>query len=172
MATTRSLTKHTGRKSPRTISEYGKQLREKQKLKNLYSLREAQFRKIVRKSATPDLLIKLLENRLDNVVFRLGFAISRKQARQLVSHGHFLVNGKPINLPSYILRKGDVVKLKERSINKTVFKNILPLLKKQKLPSWLTLNVEKLEGKVVGIPSLEEAVLPVEFPLIFEYYSR
>lgn len=165
----------------RGFSEYGFQLREKQKLKNLYNLREAQFRKIVkevlgfRRGAAKDvsqLLVQTLESRLDNVVFRLGFATSRAQARQFVSHGHFLVNGKSINVPSYCLKKGDIVKLKQASLQKSFFKNVLSQLEKKRAPSWLEFDSDKLEAEVIEEPLAQEVDLPVEIPVIFEYYSR
>jgi len=162
------------------ISEYGKELREKQKLRNWYNLRERQFRKYVKeilnkKSRTgdaADLLIQRLESRFDNVVFRLGFAGSRTQSRQIVSHGHFLINGKPVNIPACRLKKGDKIALKPASQKKKIFSNLAPLLKKHQAPSWLKVNAEKLEGEVTGIPTLEEASPPAEISTIFEYYSR
>jgi small subunit ribosomal protein S4 len=164
----------------RGFSEYGKELSEKQKLKNWYNLKERQFRKYVKevlqkRGKVEDealLLIKTLESRLDNVVFRLGFAKSRMQAKQLVSHGHFLVNGKSIDAPSYPVKKGDIITLKPQKVKKSIFQNLKNLLKKYKPPAWLELNVEKLEGKVVGEPNLEEAAPPVEISAIFEFYSR
>jgi len=164
----------------RGFSEYGKELNEKQKLKNWYNLKERQFRKYVKgvlqkRGKVEDetlLLIKTLESRLDNVVFRLGFAKSRPQAKQLVSHGHFLVNGKSIDAPSYPVKKGDIITLKPQKVKKNIFQNLKNLLKKYKPPAWLELNVEKLEGKVIGEPSLEEAAPPVEISAIFEFYSR
>ncbi len=170
-----------GRRRPRALSEYGKQLQEKQKLKSLYNLREAQLRKNVKEvfnsrgkgeKDLSEMLINVLEERLDNVVFRLGLAISRQQARQLVSHGHFLVNGKSTNIPSLRVKKGDVIKLKPKSAGKKIFQNIAAILKKHNVPSWLSLDVENLEAKVAGSPTLEEAAPPVEIPVIFEYYSR
>lgn len=168
------------KKRARALSEYGKELKEKQKLKKWYNLRERQFRRYVEKASshrggTDDVgsfLIKILESRLDNVIFRLGIAVSRDQARQLVSHGHFLVNEKPVNIPSYQLKKGDIVKLKPKNLKKTAFQNLSVKLKKQKVPSWLTLNVENLEGKIIADPSFEEAAPPVEISAIFEFYSR
>ncbi len=162
------------------LSEYGKELREKQKLKNWYNLREAQFRNYVRevlkkrmKVEDPAaLLVKKLENRLDNVIFRLGFAKTRIQARQLVNHGHFLVNGEKVNIPSYQIRKGDKITISPTKIQKKIFQGLSSTLKKHQPPSWLELNSEKLEGKVVGEPSLTEAFLPIEIPAIFEFYSR
>lgn len=172
-----------GKKGKRRIlplSEYGKELQEKQKMKNWYNLEERQFKKYVKevlekKGKVEDLseiLIKKLESRLDNVIFRLGLATSRAQARQLVSHGHFLVNGKKVNLPSYQLEKGDKIALCSRSVKKNIFQNLIPVLKKTKTPSWLKLNVEKIEGEVIGFPSLAEASPPVEISSIFEFYSR
>ncbi len=166
------------RKSP--PSEYSKQLREKQKLKLFYNLQEKQFKNYVKeilskKGKIEDAsaaLIKLLESRLDNVVFRLGFATSRTQARKLVSHGYFLVNGRTINIPAYQVRKGDVVSIKPTKRKKKVFQDLKKLLEKQKIFPWLELNIEKLDGKVVGEPSLSEVAPAVEISTIFEYYSR
>lgn len=162
------------------FSEYAKELREKQKLKNWYNLRERQFRKYVmavldkrgRVENASALLIKKLESRLDNVIFRMGFFSSRVQARQAVNHGHFLVNGKKINIPAYQVKKGDIISLRSSSRKKAIFQNISTILKKQKPPSWIELNSEKLEGKIIGEPSLEEAVSPAEVSSIFEFYSR
>jgi len=176
-------------------SEFGKESREKQKLKILYNLGEKQFKNYVkkvleRKGKVGDLsafLIKILELRLDNIIFRLGFAYSRAEARQLVSHNFFLVNGKPVNLPSYQLKKGDVITVKPQKTKKVIFQNLKNLLKKYKTPIWLELDtqalakrgderssssIEKLQGKVIDDPKLEEVAPPVEIPVIFEYYSR
>ena len=168
------------KKRSRGFSEYAKELREKQMLKNWYNLKETQFRKYVKdilkkKNKTGDagvLLIRVLESRLDNVIYRLGFASSRDQARQLVNHGHFFVNGKPVNIPSFLVKKEDKIILKPTSQKKAAFQNIKILLKKSRLPRWLELDIEKLEGKVVGEQTLEEAAPPVEISAIFEYYSR
>ena len=169
------------KKGPRVLSEYGKQLQEKQKLKNLYNLREAQLAKLVkeilgsRSKNDKDiayLLIKSIEERLDNVIFRLGLAVSRPQARQLISHKHFLVNDKSVNIPSQRVKKGDVIKLKQKSIAKKIFQNIVARLKKHTVPSWLSWDLEKLEAKVIGEPTLDEVASPVEIHLIFEYYSK
>jgi len=176
-------------------SEFGKESREKQKLKILYNLGEKQFKNYVKKvlerkgkvGDLSDFLIKILELRLDNIIFRLGFAYSRAEARQLVSHNFFLVNGKPVNLPSYQLKKGDVITVKPQKTKKVIFQNLKNLLKKYKTPSWLELDtqalakrgderssssIEKLQGKVIDDPKLEEVAPPVEIPVIFEYYSR
>jgi len=164
----------------KALSEYGKELREKQKLKRWYNLEEKQFKNYVKKvlgargkvEDAAALLIKILESRLDNVVFRLGLASSRKASRQLVSHRHILVNGKPINISSYLVKKGDVIKIKPSSSKKNIFKNLPQVLKKYKTPSWLELSAQNLEGKVKDLPNLEEAAPPVEIASIFEFYSR
>jgi len=169
-----------GKRKKSPLSEFGIQLKEKQKLKNLYNLNERQFKNYVEKTLekrgkvedTSALLLQYLESRLDNVVFRLGFASSRAQARQLVSHSYFLVNGRTTNIPSYQLKKDDIVAIKPQKLKKTIFKDLKNLLKKYKTPNWLSLNVEKLEGKMIGIPTLEERGMAVEIPSIFEYYSR
>jgi small subunit ribosomal protein S4 len=169
-----------GKRRTKAPSEYGKELKEKQKLRNWYNLKEKQFRKYVknvleargRVEDADTLLIKTLESRLDNVVFRLGFAFSRLLAGQLVSHRHILVNRRLVNISSYQVRKGDKISIKPSSAKKSIFKNLPAILKKHKAPSWLKLNVDKLEGEVVGQPSLEEAAPPVEISAIFEFYSR
>ena len=162
------------------LSEYGKELAEKQKLKNYYGLRETQFRKYVKeilksRGKVEDAalsLIKKLEKRLDNVVFRLGFAKSRKEARSLVSHGHFLVNSKPVNIPSFELKKNEVVSLKETKKKTTLFKNLFLALKSYQPPLWLKLNHKKMEGQLIGEPSLEEIGPIADVSSIFEFYSR
>ena len=169
-----------GKRRTRASSEYGKELREKQKLRRWYNLDERQFRKYVKevlekRGKVKDagaLLIKKLESRLDNVVFRMGFVSSRVQARQVVSHGHFLVNGKKVNIPSYQVKMGDKITLHPRSPKKTIFQNLPAALKKYKSPSWIELNIEKLEGKIINQPNLEEAIPPSEISIIFEFYSR
>jgi len=169
-----------GKKRTRPLSEYGKELREKQKLRYWYNLNERQFRKYVKevlekRGKVEDagaLLIRKLESRLDNVVFRMGFVSSRVQARQVVSHGHFLVNGKKVNIPAYQVKRGDKITLHSRSSKKTIFRNLPTTLKKHKPPSWVELNIEKLEGKIISQPNLEEAIPPAEISTIFEFYSR
>lgn len=166
----------------RSISEYGKELKEKQKLRNWYNLEEKQFKKYVkevlekRKEFGDEdagvLLIKKLENRFDSIVFRLGFSASRSQAKQMVSHGHFLINGRKIDIPSYALKKGDVVSLSPKLQKKTLYQNLANILKKYTPPSWLQLNAEKMEGKIIGEPNLEEVSPPAEISAIFEFYSR
>ncbi len=168
------------KRRPSSLSEYGKELKEKQRLKNWYNLTERQFRKYVKEvlgarskvENASTALIKILENRLDNVVFKLGLASSRALSRQLISHGHFSVNNRPINIPSFLVKKGDKIKIRPSSSKKNVFRDIQVLLKKHKSPSWLKLNIEELEGEVIGEPNLEEAAPPAEISSIFEYYSR
>lgn len=169
-----------GKRRPSPPSEYAILLREKQKLRHWYNLSERQFKNYVKeilekRGKVEDasvLLIQNLEKRLDNVVFRLGFAVSRAQARQLVSHGHFLVNGKSVNIPSFRVKVGDTISLKPQKLTKTFFKDIKTKLKKANIPSWLSLDVEKLEGKVIGEPKFEEAAPPAEVSAVFEFYSR
>lgn len=169
-----------GKRRKGSLSEYGKQLREKQKLRYIYNLEERQFKNYVEEilaqrgkvEDAAEALIKVLESRLDNVVFRLGFATSRRQAKKLVSHGHILVNDKTINIPSYLVQKGDFIKIKPTKAKKSLFKRLKQILSKQKIPSWLQLDFEKIEGRVVGEPSLKEAALAVEVSTIFEFYSR
>ncbi len=156
----------------RELSEYGKELYEKQKLKNWYNLGERQFKGYVKQvlghrakgKDSGSLLIGRLETRLDNVVFRLGFASSRAKARQMVSHNHFSVNDKRVNIPSYSVDKGDVVQIASKILPKMV--------ERHKPPKWLKFDVKKMKGEVVGVPTLEEAAPSVEIPAIFEYYSR
>ena len=157
------------------ISDYGLQLREKQKAKRFYGLQETQFRNLFDKAArksgiTGENLLILLETRLDNVVFRLGFASSRKEARQLVNHGHFQVNGKKVNIPSYTVKPGDVIKVKEKSTNSPKFKEVKEM--SITVPSWVSVDVEKLEGKILSVPTRSEIDTPVAEHLIVELYSK
>lgn len=164
----------------RGLSEYGEELREKQRLKKWYNLGERQFKNYVkeilakRKSGedAADALIKKLECRLDNVVFRLGFAQSRYQARQLVSHGHFLVNSKKVNIPSYQVKKGDKIAILPQKRQKKGLIIISAMLKKYQPPSWLVLNIDKMEGEVKEYPTIQEVIPPAEASTIFSYYSR
>ena len=172
-----------GQKSKRrraSLSEFGKELREKQKLKNWYNLGERQFGNYVkeilkRRSKVKDAalsLIQKLETRLDNTIFRLGFASSHDQARQLVVHGHFMVNNRSVTIPSVQLKKGDKISLYPSSKSKKIFENLSSTLKKYKAAGWLKLDAEKLEGEVAGLPTLEDASPIAEISSIFEYYSR
>ena len=156
-------------------SEYGLQLREKQKAKRFYGVPETQFRNLFEKAAkkqgkTGENLMIFLETRLDNVVFRLGFAASRKEARQLVTHGHFTVNGKKADIPSMEVKAGDVIKVKERSVSSPKFKEIKEM--SITVPSWMTVDVDKLEGKVVAMPRREDIDTPIAEHLIVEFYSK
>lgn len=169
-----------GKRRVRQLSEYGKELQEKQKLKNWYNLSERQFKNYVKKvlakrgkveNAAEEIIVNL-ESRLDNVVFRLGFAPSRSQAQQLVSHGLLLVNGKAIDTPAHKVKKGDLITPRPQKMEKVIFQNLKNILKKYKAPRWLEIDSEKLEGKVVGKPTLEEAAPPAEVSSIFEFYSR
>jgi small subunit ribosomal protein S4 len=169
-----------GRHPKGAMSEYGKELIEKQIVKMLYRISERQVKNYVKEAlkkrglvedASLE-LIKKLEKRLDNVVYRLGFATSRAQARQLVSHKHFLVNGKPMNIPSYQVKVGDIISVKENKKNRTFYKRISLILKNYQPPSWLALDKAKLEGKVIGEPTAEEASIPAEISSIFEFYSK
>jgi len=161
--------------SRKKISQHGIQLREKQKAKRFYGMQETQFRNLFDKAAkkkgiTGENLLIMLETRMDNVVFRLGFASSRKEARQLVTHGHFTVNGKKLDIPSAMVSPGDVIKVKEKSTNSPKFKEIKDMA--ISVPSWVTVDVEKLEGKVVAMPRREDIDTPVAEHLIVELYSK
>jgi small subunit ribosomal protein S4 len=157
------------------ISGYGIQLREKQKVKRYYGLLEKQFRASYDRAEkmdgiTGENLLSLLERRFDNVVYRLGYGASRKEARQLVTHGHFLLNGKSANIPSITLNVGDVVSVKEKSNSSVKFKELAE--KATAAPKWLEGNVEKLEGKLIALPVREDIDLPIEEHLIIELYSK
>jgi small subunit ribosomal protein S4 len=158
------------------FSEYGVQLREKQKVKRIYGLLETQFRNYFdkankQKGVTGENLIAILEQRLDNVIFRLGFAPSRKSARQLISHRHFLINGRIVNIPSYLLSPGDVVSIKERSKKLDVVHDSLRRTK-DNLYNWLSVDKASLSGTFLQIPEREEVPLNANEQLIVELYSK
>jgi len=159
-------------------SEYGMQLREKQKAKAFYGVLESQFRKYFEEAArskeiTGLRLLQILESRLDNVVYRLGFATSRAQARQLVRHGHFTVNGHKVDIPSYLTKVGDVIAIKEASKNADNFKAIIEATENGRpVPTWLESNLSDRSGKVVALPSRDEIDLNVQEHLIVELYSK
>ncbi len=163
---------------PRGLSEYGKQLKEKQKLKRIYGVSEKQLRRFLemarrQKGVLGDNLLTLLEYRLDNVVYRLGLAQSRAQARQLVSHKMFAVNNKMLNIPSAILKVGDVITVRENKRDKKLLKEIQAILSKdQKVAKWLAFDVKKMEGKVLAKPNREEVALNVDLAMVIEFYSR
>ncbi len=159
------------------LTVYGRQLREKQKLKRMYGLLEKQLKlyfqkSIKQKGETGDNLVRLLEMRLDNVVYRLGFAKSRATARQLVNHGHFLVNGKKVNIPSYQVKVGDVVSLKPSSKDLKIFVNLEKQLNKKETPEWLLPDPTKLAGKVVAVPSKDDLKQIFDIKAVVEFYSR
>ena len=158
-------------------SEYGVHLRAKQKTRRYYGVLEKQFRgyfdaAAASKGITGEELLKTLETRLDNVVYRLNLATSRAEARQLVIHGHYTVNGKKVNIPSYIVKAGDVIEVKAASKSSDKFKSIVEIVGSKVVPSWLEADKENLKGKVVSLPTREEIDLQVNETLIVEFYSK
>ena len=158
-------------------SDYGVQLREKQKARRIYGIMEGQFRNYFKvadrqKGVTGENLIVLLERRLDNTVFRLGFSNSRSDARQLVRHGHVMVNGRKVNIPSYLLRPGDVVEIQEKSRNSTRIQEALVSAERKSTPSWLELEPASFKGIFKNFPGRDEVALPVNEQLIVELYSK
>jgi small subunit ribosomal protein S4 len=165
-----------GKKRPRD-SEYRVQLREKQRCKRMYGLLEKQFRGYytiasAQKGITGENLLRLLESRLDNVVYRLGFAKSRDEARQVVRHGHIVVNGRRVDIPSYRVRPSEVVAVRDKSKELLVIKTALIASEKIEVPGWLEVDIEKLQGKVLSLPSREQIDAPVREQLIVELYSK
>lgn len=159
------------------LSDYCKQLREKQKTRRIYGVLERQFRKYFRlaeqqKGMSGENLIRILEQRLDSVVHRLGFAASRAQARMLISHGHFLVNARKTDIPSYRLRPGETIEVRPKSREMVAIKAALEGAKKRPLPSWLELDAANLKGTVRSTPTREEIAIPVEEQLIVALYSK
>jgi len=153
------------------------QLREKQKARRIYGVLERQFRRYFheaerRSGLTGENLLTVLETRLDNVVYRLGLADSRAQARQLVQHGHFTVNGRKTNIPSFLVRPSDLVSVRPESRRKEYFKERRELLGKREVPAWLSFDEEALSGRVLALPARQEIDVPVEEQLIVEFYSR
>lgn len=156
---------------------YGLQLREKQKVKRIYGVLERQFRRYFeeadrQKGVTGENLLRLLERRLDNVIYRLGFATSRPQARQLVRHGHFTVNGKRADIPSFSIKAGDVVEVKASSVKNPAIIYAMDEVKSRGIPEWLELDGEKLTGRLMAAPTRDQLNLPVEEQLIVELYSK
>ena len=161
--------------SRKKMSEYGMQLRAKQMTKKFYGVLEGQFHHYFEmaekmQGKAGENLLTILESRLDNIVYRLGFAASRAQARQLVVHGHFTVNGRKVNIPSYTVKPGDVIKVKEKSTNSPKFKEVKEM--SITVPSWVAVDVEKLEGKILSVPTRAEIDTPVAEHLIVELYSK
>ncbi len=168
-----------GRRSQfrRRVSDYGVQLREKQKARRIYGVMERQFRRYFREAErrpgmTGSNLLRLLETRLDNVVYRLGFASSRAQARQLVRHGHFQVNGRKTDIPSYLVEPGDEIAVGDNSKGKPYFRDLAKGLEEKAVPGWLSLDLESLTARVLDLPSKEEVETPISEQLVVEYYSR
>ncbi|MFQ5992642.1 MAG: 30S ribosomal protein S4 [Nitrospiraceae bacterium] len=158
-------------------TDYSLQLREKQKLRRIYGLQERQFRGVFekaerKKGITGEHLLKFLECRLDNVVYRLGFATSRKQARQLVNHGHFLVNGRKTDIPSCTVKAGDIVEVRQRSRDLLPIQTALEAVDSRGVPAWLELDLEAKKGTVRSLPTKEEVELPVNEQMVVELYSR
>ena len=159
------------------LSEYGMQLREKQKTKSSYGVGQRQFRKYFemasnKKGITGEILLQILESRLDNVVYRLGFGNSRAQARQLVTHGNFQVNGRKVDIASYLVKQGDVIQVREIRKDNPIIKVNVEANSVRPIPEWLEMNTETLSGKVVRLASREDVDLPVEEHLIVELYSK
>jgi len=161
----------------RKMSEYGVQLREKQKVRRVYMVLERQFKRYfetaeARPGVTGENLLRLLETRLDNVVFRMGFASSRAQARQLVTHGHFTVNGRPTNIPSYQVKERDVVAVRPASVKADYFKNVKDALRGAQRPDWLSVDADQFSGNVTALPRRDQMPLELNEQLVVEYYSR
>jgi small subunit ribosomal protein S4 len=169
--------KTQGKPSRQKISEYGRQLREKQKMRRYYGVIETQFENYFREAArvpgqTGKTFLQLLERRLDNVVYRMNLAASRAQARQLVTHRHFRVNGRLVNIPSFLLKAGDVVTIGERSLKSPLLQSNLEIVTNRSHPEWLEWNDQDHAIKVATLPSREQIDTPVDEQLIVEYYSR
>lgn len=167
-----------GQKRTRRPSEHGLQWREKQKVRRFYGVMERQFSKHFEEASrqggvTGENLLRILEMRLDNVVYRLGFADSRRQARQLVRHGHFTVNGRKTDIPSYQTRPGDVISVRQQSREKEYFKVIAEVLNTRQVPEWMTLDPADMSGRIVSAPSRDQIDMPpINEQLIIEFYSR
>lgn len=154
------------------LSDYGKQLRSKQEAKRIYGLTEKQLKNYYKhasktKEATGEILLQLMEGRLDNVVYRLGFGVSRNASRQLVKHGQILINDQKVDIPSFIVKQNDVIKIRDKFQSKIKIKK-----KQEEIPLWLSINKEKNSGKVLKLPSRKEMVLDINDQLIVEFYSR
>lgn len=166
-----------GRSRKAKVVGYGIQLREKQKVKRTYGVLEGQFRRYFeaadrQKGITGELLLQMLERRFDNVVYRLGFATSRSQARQLVRHGHFTVNGKKVDIPSYSIRQGDVIAVRRSSAENASIQHAMEEVRGRGIPEWLLFDSAALSGRVSQLPSREQINLPVQEQLIVELYSK
>jgi small subunit ribosomal protein S4 len=165
-----------GRRPPKS-SDYGLRLREKQKARYSYGVLERQFRRTFADAGkaagmTGETLAQLLERRLDNTVYRLGYAESRSQARQLVTHGHVMINGRKLDIPSYIVKPGDAVAWKEKSINKALYNKALERIESRVIPSWLSLDKKDMSGRVLSLPIAEEITTKFDKKMVVEHYSR
>ena len=159
------------------FSEYSIQLREKQKLRRIYGVLERQFRRYFAmadrgKGVTGETLLQLLERRLDNIVYRLGFATSRAEARQLVRHGHFRLNGRKVDVPSYLVRPGDTITVRERSRQVACIREALELAQRRGVPDWLEMNPETFAGSVKALPARADLTMPINEKLVVELYSK
>jgi len=159
------------------VSDYGIRLREKQRVRRIYGVKESQFRRYFyeadrQKGVTGTNLLRLLEKRLDNVIYRLGFADSRNQARQLVKHGHFLVNGRRVDIPSFLVKVGDVITVRERSKDLGAITQALEAVARRGVPEWLELDAENRKGTVKSEPERSHITLPIQEQLIVEFYSK
>ena len=165
------------KRANRKVSEYGLQLREKQKAKFIYGVLEKPFRNYYKKAdqrpgQTGENLMRILESRLDNVIFRMGLARARKEARQIVDHKHVLVNGKQVNIPSYLVKAGDTIEIKENKKGSQRYKDILEATGSNMVPEWLDVDAENLKGSVKELPAREAIDVPVDEMLIVELYSK
>jgi small subunit ribosomal protein S4 len=159
------------------FSEYSIQLREKQKLRRIYGVLEGQFRRYFKmadraKGVTGDTLLQLLERRLDNMAYRMGFATSRSEGRQLVRHGHFTVNGRKVNIPSYLVKPGDIVAVTEKSQKVTRIQEALELAQRRGVPDWLEVTSEQFSGRVKALPTRADLTMPINEKLVVELYSK
>ena len=165
------------KRANKKVSEYGLQLREKQKAKFIYGVLEKPFRNYFEKAEkmngqTGENLMVILESRLDNIIFRLGFARTRKEARQIVDHKHVLVNGKAVNIPSYLVKAGDTIEIKEKNKSSQRYKDVLDATAGRVVPEWLEVDSENLKGAVKNLPTREVIDVPVDEMLIVELYSK
>jgi len=166
-----------GQKRPGKYSDYRVQLREKQKVKRIYGLLEKQFRGYYakadrQKGITGTNLLRTLESRLDNVIYRMGFASSRNQARQLVRHNHFMINGRKVNIPSYLVKPGDQVEVKEKSRKASPIVEAMETVVRRGIPDWIEIDKEKFTGTLKALPNREDLTMPIQEQLIIEFYSK
>ncbi len=170
-------TNRNPKQGKKKMSEYGLQLNEKQKVKFIYGVLEKQFRKYYvmatkKNGITGEMLLQILETRLDNVIYRLGLANTRREARQIVNHGHILINGKKVDIPSYLVKPGEVITLKEKTRSSSRIKDIVEANSSRLIPDWLDMDKNTLTGKIVSLPGREHIDYEVEEHLIVELYSK